>query len=332
MLKIDGQSALELFTGGVLGAAGTMKAYQKAMQKSAEKYFNGNVIHCMSNGNDVAYNMEKTNCWRNSYDYSPSNMKMQKEHIYINAMNAMWISTFAVPDWDMFQTHSAGADIHAAARAISGGPVYVCDYPEKQDADILRRLVLSDGSILGCNEPALPAEDCLFTDFTSAEKPLKLFNRNGKAGVIGFFNCCTADKTVKGSFKPSDVYGISGEHFAVYFYNSGTLKILGRDEECEIELSENGFELVTVSPIENGFAAIGIADKYNSSAAVKEAICTTDGFTIILSDGGKIAVYSESKPVKVLLYGNKIAFKYNEESGLLIINADIKGRTEIIIK
>lgn len=331
MLKIDGQSALELFTSGVLGAAGTMKAYQKSMQKSAKKYFDGNVIHCMSNGNDVAYNMEKTNCWRNSYDYSPSNMKMQKEHIYINAMNAMWTSTFAVPDWDMFQTHSAGADIHAAARAISGGPVYVCDYPEKQDADILRRLILSDGSILGCKEPALPAEDCLFTDFTSAEKPMKLFNRNGKAGVIGFFNCCTADKTVKGSFKPSDVYGISGERFAVYFYNGGTLKAFGRDEECEIELSENGFELVTAVPIENGFAAIGLADKYNSSAAIKETICTTDGFVITLSDGGKIAVYSESKPVKVFEGRNEIAFEYSEENGLLMINSTVKGLTEIKI-
>lgn len=332
MVKIDGQSALELFTSGVLGAAGTMKSYQKAMQKSAKKYFDGNVIHCMSHSNDVAYNMENTNCWRNSYDYSPSNMKMQKEHIYINAMNALWVSTFAVPDWDMFQTHSFAANMHAAARAISGGPVYVCDYPGKQDTDILRRLILSDGSLLCCSDVALPTEDSLFIDFTRAEKPLKIFNRNGKAGIIGLFNCCTNDKTVRGSFKPSDIHGIRGDYFAVYFYNSGALRVLNLDEECKIELSENEFELVTVVPIEYGFASIGLADKYNSSAAIRETRLTADGFAIVLSDGGKVVVYSERKPTKVILNGNKTDFDYNKENCLLTINANIKGVTEIFIE
>ena len=331
MLKIDGQSEMELFTNNILGAASTMKAYQKAMQKSAEKYFGGNVIHCMSNSNDVAYNMEKTNCWRNSIDYSPSDMKMQKEHIYVNAMNAMWSSTFAVPDWDMFQTHSAGADIHAAARAISGGPVYVCDYPNKQNADILRRLVLSDGSLLCCDYPALPTEDCLFTDFTSTAAPLKLFNRSGDAGIIGFFNCCTDNKAVRGTFKPSDVHGIKEERFAAYFYNKGKVAVLGRNEECEISLTENGFELVTLAPIENGFAAIGLMEKYNSSAAIIKTSCRAGSFAVTLSDGGRIALYSENKPADVLCGGAKAAYDYDKNSGLLTINSDTSGINEITI-
>lgn len=32
-------------------------------------------------------------------------------------------------DWDMFSSRHVAADIHAAARAVSGGPVYVSDAP-----------------------------------------------------------------------------------------------------------------------------------------------------------------------------------------------------------
>ena len=41
----------------------------------------------------------------------------------------MWFGEFIQPDWDMFQSgHRMGA-LHAAGRAVSGGPVYVSDKP-----------------------------------------------------------------------------------------------------------------------------------------------------------------------------------------------------------
>jgi len=332
MVKIDGQSAMDLFTKGILGMADTMQTYQKAMQASAKKYFNGNVIHCMSNSVDVAYNMEKTNCWRNSYDYAPSNMKMQKEHLYINAMNAMWSSTFSVPDWDMFQTHSAGAELHAAARAISGGPVYICDYPGKQNTAILHRLITSNGTILCCDNPALPTEDCLFTDFTLAKKPLKLFNKNGNIGVLGFFHCCLEPVSVEGSFCPTDVFGLEGDFFAAYFFNKGIVTTLTRNEFYNISLAEGEFELVTLSSIQNGVAVFGLTEKYNSSAAVIKVISSKSETSVTLSDGGRITLYSEHRPTQILCNGSRITFTYNPENGLLQITANTKGTTQITIK
>ena len=54
--------------------------------------------------------------------------------------------------------------MHAAARAISGGSVYVSDFPGIHDYDILRQLVLPDGTILRGLLPGRPTRSCLFND------------------------------------------------------------------------------------------------------------------------------------------------------------------------
>jgi len=56
------------------------------------------------------------------------------------------------------------AGVHAAARAVSGAAVYVSDSPGKHDFDILKQLVLSDGSVLRALLPGRPTLDCLFQD------------------------------------------------------------------------------------------------------------------------------------------------------------------------
>ncbi len=330
MLKIDGQSAMDLFTKSKLGQGGAMKKYQQAMQKSAEKYFNSQVIHCMSNSNDVAYNMQKTNCWRNSYDYAPSDMKMQKEHLYINAMNAMWTSTFALPDWDMFQSHSAGAELHAAARAICGGPVYICDYPGKQNFGILTRLITSDGRVLRCDEPALPAEECLFDDYSKDKKLLKIYNRCGDIGVLGMFNCCASD-AVDGEFSAANIPRLDGDSFAVYLNREQRLIVADRNESISICLDSDGYELASFSPIRNGISPLGLVDKYNNSAAVVDFSENGGVASCTVFDGGRIGFYCEKAPKSVSCCSKAAEYTYDNSSGLLIVVSDINGVNTIDI-
>lgn len=47
---------------------------------------------------------------------------------------------------------------------MSGGPLYVSDKPGQHDFDLLRRLVLPDGTLLRCLQPGRPTLDCLFDD------------------------------------------------------------------------------------------------------------------------------------------------------------------------
>jgi raffinose synthase len=50
------------------------------------------------------------------------------------------------------------------ARAVSGGAVYVSDRPGQHDFELLRRLVLPDGSTLRAVLPGRPTIDTLFCD------------------------------------------------------------------------------------------------------------------------------------------------------------------------
>ncbi len=68
--------------------------------------------------------------------------------MHANAHGGLWFGEFMQPDWDMFHSaHPRGA-FHAAARAVSGGPVYVSDAPDAHDTALLNKLVLSDGRVL----------------------------------------------------------------------------------------------------------------------------------------------------------------------------------------
>ena len=57
-------------------------------------------------------------------------------------------------------------------RAISGGAVYVSDKPGEHDFDLLKRLVLPDGSVLRALQAARPCRDSLFTDVLRDGKSL----------------------------------------------------------------------------------------------------------------------------------------------------------------
>ena len=50
--------------------------------------------------------------------------------------------------------------------------MYVSDYPGQHDFDILRRLVLEDGTILRALLPGRPTRDCLFLDVLRDGKSL----------------------------------------------------------------------------------------------------------------------------------------------------------------
>lgn len=116
--------------------------------------------------------MRDTAVVRASDDFYPRNEASSSPHIAACAFNSMFIGALAQPDWDMFHSRHAAAEMHATARAVSGGAVYVSDYPGQHGFDILRRLVLSDGSVLRARFPGRPTRDSLFCDVLRDGKSL----------------------------------------------------------------------------------------------------------------------------------------------------------------
>ena len=75
------------------------------------------------------------------------------------AYNSLFLSHFGTPDWDMFQSAHPDAEMHAAARAVGGTPVYVSDRPEAHNFALLEKLVLPDGSTLRCTGAGRPTRE-----------------------------------------------------------------------------------------------------------------------------------------------------------------------------
>lgn len=76
------------------------------------------------------------------------------------------------PDWDMFHSKHPAALLHATARVVSGSGVYVSDKPGAHDFELLRRIVLPDGSVQRPLLPGRPTKDILFADVLKDNKTL----------------------------------------------------------------------------------------------------------------------------------------------------------------
>lgn len=75
------------------------------------------------------------------------------------------------------------------ARAVSGGAVYVSDKPGEHDTELLRQLVLPDGSILRGRLPGRATRDCVFKDvLRDGVSLLKVWNLNAVTGTVGVFH------------------------------------------------------------------------------------------------------------------------------------------------
>ncbi|OCT15507.1 hypothetical protein A8709_15645 [Paenibacillus pectinilyticus] len=325
MVKVDGQSALELFAHGKRNVVSTMRAYQEAMQSAAQRYFDGNLIHSMCHGSDIPFHMNSSLVWRNSQDYFPTKgMADQQKHIYVNAMNNIWSSTFAIPDWDMFQTHQEGAAFHAAARSISGGPIYVCDKPGQQNFDLLQKLTISGGVVLRCESPALPTADCVLVNCLGFPQILKVRNYAGVSGLLGLFHCFKGGGRLSTSISSRAIPGLTGERFAVYCNRQQMLRIVAAEEELQLTLDTAEYELVSFTPIQRGFAPIGITDKFNHAGSIAEWEVTENGHKVFVKDGGAvILMYCETIPQEVRIDGCGTDFTYDEVHGILHISAPI---------
>jgi hypothetical protein len=84
--------------------------------------------------------------------------------------NTLIHGQFYYCDWDMWWTDDAQGIKNSILRAISGGPVYVSDKLGRSKKELLSPLVLSDGKVLMCDRPAMPAADCLTVDAKTSKK------------------------------------------------------------------------------------------------------------------------------------------------------------------
>ncbi|KAK6160967.1 hypothetical protein DH2020_004348 [Rehmannia glutinosa] len=228
--------------------------------------------------------------------------------------------------------------------------VYVSDKVGRHNFDLLRKLVLPDGTILRCQHYALPTRDCLFENpLFDGTTLLKLWNLNKNSHIKKFKAIVEELKSHENSNLPqSDIFGEvvytihigqdditydkdftaqfrKNELFAVYLHKAGNLHLMKGCDKMDITLQPSSFEIFTISPVyefsENArFAAIGLENMFNSGGAVESLEQKLDGksvgFVIKIKGAGKFLACSSIEPLQVMLNNESIKFEWTSD-GLL---------------
>jgi raffinose synthase len=351
-IQVDVQSGVSALGAGVGGGPHLAKIYVNAMENSVVQNFQGengavNCINCMCHSTENLYRYKITSVARASDDFYPRRPESHTAHLINVAYNSLFLGEICQPDWDMFHSLHESAGLHAAARAVGGCPVYVSDAPGHHDPELLRKLVLPDGSVLRAKLPGRPTRDCLFVDVANDEKSaLKIWNQNPSGGVI----CATNVQGVAWNFnthenevlnpnppavtaeiKPFDIETLRGEEgpFVAFRHRSSTLEFLSKgDTILRTKLNSRDWEIFTIVPVQIRdsvlWAPIGLADMLNSGGAIQESAdggLVRDGSSIetsFLTRGpGRFVGFTNRRPSQVIVNAIALGFTYDAEDGEL---------------
>ncbi|HIE52384.1 MAG TPA: hypothetical protein EYP85_11545 [Armatimonadetes bacterium] len=309
-VKVDNQGCLYHHTRHLLPIGTAASGAQYALQASVNLHLRGWMINCMCMTSEAHWHWITSNVSRSSEDFWPRREGTAAEHARQNVYNSLWYGNLCWPDWDMWWTEHPQATYHAVLRALSGGPVYFSDEVGRTRPEVLWPLILSDGRLLRCDQPGLPTRDCLFADPQHHPIALKVWNRVGTAGLVAAFHATESEEPVSAAVRPADVEGLEGETFAVREHFSGETRLLARDEAWEWELEQFGVRLFVVVPVEKGFAALGLTEKYVAPRTVTAVRRWGETIEVDLAEGGTFLAYCARPVREVRAEGETVPFAY----------------------
>ncbi|KAJ1288609.1 hypothetical protein BS78_02G101000 [Paspalum vaginatum] len=353
-VKVDVQNIIETLGAGHGGRVAITRAYHRALEASVARSFPDNgCISCMCHNTDMLYSARQTAVVRASDDFYPRDPASHTVHVASVAYNTVFLGEFMQPDWDMFHSLHPAAEYHGAARAIGGCPIYVSDKPGNHNFELLRKLVLPDGSVLRAQLPGRPTRDCLFSDpARDGASLLKIWNLNKCGGVVGAFNCqgagwCRVTKrtrvhdaapgTLTGAVRAADVDGLAWDGEAVvYAHRAGELVRLPRGAALPVTLGPLEYEVFHVCPLRDAapgaaFAPVGLLDMFNAGGAVEGCDVRRaggdgdGGATVALSvrGCGRFGAYCSRRPARCVLDSADVEFGYDDDTGLVTVDLPV---------
>lgn len=294
----------------------------QALSVSAETSFHYHanalpIIHCMSHAPEILYRIPSLYgssldrplpLLRASEDYFPNIPSSHGPMIAAATFNSLLLGQLSVPDWDQFQTIVADTDFapgrvvakfHAAARSISGGPIYISDVPGSVNSTVLESVVCIDGSVLPCAGVGLPTRTSLLRDpLMKGSGPMVIWNTNGipgsfpSSGVLGIFQAGeSSGKMTVVDAHPRDIEPFAGPlheeaSFVGLSYNTQEMWLLeGARASMPITVpGENLWsDVVTIVPLTQvragdktwEIAPVGYIGMFNGAGAILKSQVTT---------------------------------------------------------
>ncbi|NCF70400.1 MAG: hypothetical protein GWP59_01740 [Chlamydiales bacterium] len=193
-----------------------------------------------------------------------SGLQQNLHHVlYQSAYSSLAIASLATPDWGSFSTSRKDAWSQAAARVISGGPVYINDAVEHIDRHLISAIALPEGQVFKWDHFARPTRSSLFFD-PIKDQPLMLFNSQGDSKTLGIFNLKGQDTGYLIGPQDVDLTAEEGELiYALFSYKEGYLGKVNVKDWIQRKIKGNDWDIVTFSPVKNGVAVIGNPQSLN---------------------------------------------------------------------
>lgn len=321
-VKIDSQATIDELDDPLIRGK-LWKPYQDALWKHASKYFHGQIIYCMAMvQNIMLYSLQglgygpgqsPTVVFRNSDDFFPEILDSHFWHVYVNFYNCLYTSNLSsVPDFDMFQTKLDRADpnpllkkipsLHAAARCLSGGPVYFTDSLSVHDLELVKAMSARSPNgtdiVLRPNKVGKPQDP--YRSFTS-KTLMRVSNQANRGDLLGLFNI-TDSKLVE-TLSGNDE--LAGAYNAVWYsYKNG--EIHTDNDQWEISLASGEWDVYTRiellkgdHKLSNKIGVLGLLDNIAGICAVNsvETVFTDShvNLTVYLKAFGTLGLYVESE-------------------------------------
>ena len=286
-VKTDAQFFLEMLLHAPDRRA-MITEYQDAWTLAHLRHFMSRAISCMSQFPQALFHSQLPRnkprlLVRNSDDFFPKVEASHPWHIFCNAHNSLFTQHLnALPDWDMFQTSHDWAAFHAAARCVSGGPIYITDKPGEHDINLIRqmtaqttqgRTIILRPSIVG------KTVGSVYNPYSS-KTILKIgtfVGRKGSGtGILGLFNMAQQELR---EFIPMEVFpGVEeGTEYVVSSFTSTSLKTcVSRNAAVHVGLKTKAWDVLaayplqkfTVSGKEVKVACMGLLGKMTGAAGV----------------------------------------------------------------
>ncbi|KAI4129264.1 MAG: hypothetical protein LQ338_002316 [Usnochroma carphineum] len=247
-----------------------MKTYQDAWTIASLRYFSIKAISCMSQTPQILFHTQlPTNrprlMVRNSDDFFPDIPSSHPFHIFTNALTSLFTSHLNVlPDWDMFQTTHPYSSFHAAARALSGGPISITDHPASHSLPLIASLTAPTISpdpprtiILRPNNIAKCIEQGVYVPY-HAQRFLQLgnYHSGSTAGYgVGFLGVFNMSEQALAELVPLNHFpGVKKEErYVVRAFPSGELsEPMALEDQLpvvDLELGVKGWGVLTAHPL-----------------------------------------------------------------------------------
>ncbi|PWI73367.1 glycoside hydrolase family 36 protein [Purpureocillium lilacinum] len=197
-VKTDAQFMIDMWTSASV-RRDLIKTYIDVWTRASLRYFSVKAISCMSQFPQAMFHSQLPQdrpplLVRNSDDFFPEIPASHPWHVWANAHNSIFMQYLNVlPDWDMFQTVHDYSGFHAAARCVSGGPIYITDVPGKHNMQLIGQMtgITAKGKTVIFRPSVLGKSIYPYTGYDD-DLLLKVGSYHGGSqtgtGILGLFN------------------------------------------------------------------------------------------------------------------------------------------------